>query len=169
MTAGEEQGDAGNAPQARGDRMITRVIFDISASVMAEPGTRSAPGFWKRVTETSKELLRPIRDALIASGMKVSEPGGGKPWGSGFTVGEGPSRVDVFFFPYMDEDRDHCWVGDIRITEVWPWWTFLTMGYTATPEQIEMIGKVTAVLETQLEANPAFTNIQWNPPEKDEH
>ena len=137
--------------------MDTCAEFLISDPRLGEPTwTQGMP---RKTTEVSIEMLRPVRDAMVKKGFVAGEVTGGKPWGSGCCVGEGKSRVSVFFYPVPSEEKNR-WEGSIDIVPAPPLWRRLT-GIRDRAAEETMIERVAEQLKPVLSDFPHLTGIRW--------
>ena len=116
-------------------------------------------GMAQKTTKVSIEMLQPVRDAMVKKGFVADEVAGGKPWGSGCCVGEGKSRVSVFFYPVPSQERKR-WEGSIHIIPAPPLWRRLT-GIRDRAAEEKMVERVAEELKPILSDFPYLMGVRW--------
>jgi hypothetical protein len=125
---------------------------------------RLGPPVWdeampQKTTVASIEILRLIRDDLRALDLPAGEVGGGKPWGSGCSVGRGESRVVLFFHPVPQAEQDR-WAGSIYVRSSPAFWRSM-LGLRNRGAEEQMVERVTQALKTIISRQGQFTGVRW--------
>lgn len=137
-----------------------------TASEFLVSDERLGPPVWEKgmpahATAGSIAILSPIVDQLRADGFDVGPVRGGKPWGSGCTIGAGTSRVSLFFYPVPNRERNR-WEGSIHIVPFSSLWRSF-FGLRDRGAEERMVNRVADCLKDILPKYPQFSGLRWIP------
>lgn len=136
--------------------MKTCAEFLIVDPRLGDPKAAPSP---RRISDAAGVILRPLRDAMIARGFAASEVTAGKPWGSGYFVDAGKTRVSLFFFPSPCVSKNR-WEGCIYIIPAPSFWQRLLLQRDRASEE-RLTERVAAEMKQVLEQFQSFQGVRW--------